>query len=440
MRQYVSISDMNTIRIHINELGAVCNSVVELKPLLIFSGESGLGKSYVAILVHYVYKLLSENRFQNFFSSNGWDMDSLTASSPQNGSFTVQSHQLLQWINNDACQYMRDAVGNPDLHVDISFEMPIRQLSYTFTYRTVLYGMEGKEESSIVFELDGVFNMRIEGSAKSLGGLPWSMLLQSSLSSEIFGEERIDQTFCMVPGRGALLNLPFTAQDRLKASKDIYSEFLSDWSVVQSMRPQKNTDRHLLDRLAHINGGSIDIDDNDRVIYRMLDGQALPISAAASSIKELAPLYILLDKYPSNHLSILFEEPEAHLHPQMQVNIADFVTSAVSHGMHLQITTHSDYFLRRLNDRIFLQKIQSLDAKLYAETLSKYDYTDLTLNPLLIGAYLLRRQEDGRVNVVSQDLEKGIPYESFYNVIKKETRHSLDIQQIYFNLKQAHAE
>ena len=244
----------------------------------------------------------------------------------------------------------------------------------------------------------------------------------------------------MVPGRGALLNLPFTAQDRLKASKDIYSEFLSDWSVVQSMRPQKNTDRHLLERLAHINGGSIDIDDNDRVIYRMLDGQALPISAAASSIKELAPLYILLDKYPSNHLSILFEEPEAHLHPQMQVNIADFVTSAVSHGMHLQITTHSDYFLRRLNDRIFLQKIQSLDAKLYAETLSKYDYTDLTLNPLLIGAYLLRRQEDGRVNVVSQDLEKGIPYESFYNVIKKETRHSLDIQQIYFNLKQAHAE
>ena len=124
----------------------------------------------------------------------------------------------------------------------------------------------------------------------------------------------------------------------------------------------------------------------------------------------------------------------------MQVNIADFVTSAISHGMHLQITTHSDYFLRRLNDRIFLQKIQSLDAKLYAETLSKYGYTDLTLDPLLIGAYLLRRQEDGSVNVVSQDLEKGIPYESFFSVIKKETRHSLDIQQIYFNLKHAHVE
>ena len=432
---------MNAIRIHINELGAVRNSVVEVKPLMIFSGESGLGKSYVAILVHYVYKFLSENRLQEFFSSNGWDMDSLTASSPQDGTFTVQTYQLLQWINNDASQYMRDAVGNADLHVDISFEMPIRQLQFTFTYRTVLYEIEGKEERSVVFDLDGVFSMRVEGTAKSLGGMPWSVLLQALLCNEVFGEERIDQTFCMVPGRGALLNLPVTAQDRLKASKDIYAEFLSDWSVVQSLHPQKNTDRHLLERLAYINGGSIDVDDNDHVIYRMLDGRALPIAAAASSIKELAPLYMLLDKYPSNHLSILFEEPEAHLHPQMQVNIADFVVSAVNHGMHLQITTHSDYFLRRLNDRIFLQKIQSIDARRYAETLSKYGYTDLTLDSSQIGAYLLRREEDGSVKVVPQELDKGIPYESFYNVIRKESRHSLDIQQTYFNLMQEdHAE
>ena len=137
----------------------------------------------------------------------------------------------------------------------------------------------------------------------------------------------------------------------------------------------------------------------------------------------------------------LFEEPEAHLHPQMQVNIADFVANAVSHGMHLQITTHSDYFLRRLNDRIFLQKIQSLDAKRYVDTLSKYGYTDLTLDSSQIGAYLLRREEDGSVKVVPQELDKGIPYESFYNVIKKEISHSLDIQQTYINLKQEdHAE
>ena len=431
---------MKTIKIYINSLGAVHNSVVELKPLMIFSGESGLGKSYVAILVHFFYKVLAENRLQAFFSSHGWDYDTLVSINPEEASFSFITPMLLGWINEEAKTYMRKAIGNPDMEVDVKFEIPISSNSYTFSYRTVQIDFEGKEETSRVFEL-GNRSIRIDGDAKSLGSLPWSILMQSALRNELLDGLPLDQTFAMVPGRGALLTMPLTMQERIRQNGDIYSEFLTDWSFVQSMRSRKATDRHLLECLSYINGGSIDVDDNDHVIYRMLDGQALPISAAASSIKELAPLYMLLDKYPSNHLSILFEEPEAHLHPQMQVNIADFVTSAVSHGMHLQITTHSDYFLRRLNDRIFLQKIQSLDANCYAETLSNYGYTDLTLDSSLMGAYLLRREEDGSVRVVPQELENGIPYESFYNVIRKESRHSLDIRQIYINLKQEdHAE
>lgn len=431
---------MKTIKIHINELGAVRNSVVELKPLMIFSGESGLGKSYVAILVHYFYKVLADNRLQAFFSARGWDYDTMVSKNPEEASFSFTTPMLIDWITEEAKAYMREAVGNPNMVVDVEFEIPFSRDSYTFSYRTVQIDFEGKEETSRVFEL-GNSSMRIDGDAKSLGSLPWSILMQSALRNELLDGHPLDQTFAMVPGRGALLTIPVTMQERIRNNGDIYSEFLTDWSVVQSMSPRKNIDRHLLERLAYINGGSIDVDDNDRLIYRMLDGRVLPISAAASSIKELAPLYMLLDKYPSNHLSILFEEPEAHLHPQMQVNIADFVVSAVNHGMHLQITTHSDYFLRRLNDRIFLQKIQSHDAKHYAETLQKYGYTDLTLDSSLIGAYLLRREEDDSVKVVPQELDKGIPYESFYNVIRKESRHSLDIQQTYFNIKQEdHAE
>ena len=66
---------MKSIKIQINRLGAVQNSTLELKPLMIFSGESGLGKSYVAILVRYFYKLLAESRLQGFFNAEGWDYD-----------------------------------------------------------------------------------------------------------------------------------------------------------------------------------------------------------------------------------------------------------------------------------------------------------------------------------------------------------------------------
>ena len=60
---------MNPVIFQIKKLGAVKNSKIELKPFMIFSGESGLGKSYVAFLVHYLYTLLSSSyRLNSFFS------------------------------------------------------------------------------------------------------------------------------------------------------------------------------------------------------------------------------------------------------------------------------------------------------------------------------------------------------------------------------------
>ena len=431
---------MKSIKIQINRLGAVQNSTLELKPLMIFSGESGLGKSYVAILVHYFYKMLAESRLQGFFKAEGWDYESLMSINPDEGSFTVTTDKLLSWINEDAKSYMRQSVGNEDLAVDISFDIPLTKQEYSFRYSKALFGIEGKEELTTLFQLDNT-SMRFgfETDVKSIGSLPWAMLLQESLRSDLLEENRVNQTFAMVPGRGALLNIPVTLQERVKSAGDIYSEFLTDWYVVRSM-PRRKTDEVLVSLLYNINEGRVEIDENDRVVYRTTDDALLPISAAASSIKELAPLYMLLDKYPAEQLSILFEEPEAHLHPQKQVDIADFVVRAINNGTHMQITTHSDYFLRRLNDRIFLHKIQVANEEVYAETLSKFAYSDLTINPSLIGAYLLRREEDGTVKVIPQPLEKGIPYESFYDVIRKEARHSLDIQQTYYKLAENHAE
>lgn len=431
---------MKPIKIHINRLGAVVGSTIELKPLMIFSGESGLGKSYVAILIHYFYKLVAETRFQVFFDAEGWDYESLINANPAEGSFTVSVDKLTAWINEDAKIYMRQSVGNEDLAVDVSFDIPFTKREYTFRYSQALFGIEGKEEMTTLFQIDNI-SMRIgyETDVKSIGSLPWAMLLQEALSGELMGESHINQTFAMVPGRGALLNIPVTLQERVRSVGDIYSEFLSDWYVVRSL-PRKKTNQTLLSLLYDINDGRVELDENDRVVYRTSDNSLLPISAAASSIKELAPLYMLLDKYPAEQLSILFEEPEAHLHPQKQVDIADFVVRAINKGTHMQITTHSDYFLRRLNDRIFLHKILSADETIYKDTLDKYGYSNLTVNPAHIRAYLLRREADGNVKVVSQELERGIPYESFYDVIKKETRHSLDIQQTYYKLSESHVE
>lgn len=426
---------MKKIRFDIKKLGAVRDSVVELHPLMILSGESNLGKSYVALVIHYFYKLLTENRFDEFFLDNHYEYEILAKKYPDKGSFTFSTKDLLFWIEQDAKNYLRDSIGNNNLDADIKFYLPIDRDELTFSYQTELFGLVGKEELYVAFEMEKIV-FRIPSDAKNIGVIPWTWILQDYLMSVLLEDNSVSETFAMVPGRGALLNVPLTYQDKIKGGEDIYAEFLKDWDIVRSMASKKNTNTDLVTLLRKINGGKIEMDTDQSLVYRMENEEAIPISAAASSIKELAPLDMLLDKYPVERLSILFEEPEAHIHPQKQISIADFIVQLVNRGAHLQITTHSDYLLRRINDRIFLYKISELlDEKEYKDSIEKFGYTDLNLDPSLIGAYLLKRENDGTVKVVSQDLEKGIPYESFYSVVNNDIRYSMDIQQTYYSLK-----
>lgn len=425
---------MKTIVFRINELGAIRDSEIKLQQLIILSGESGLGKSYVALMIHYLYKLLTEERMTRFFINKQWDYESLIKTHPDNGSIVFSLKELVNWIEEDLKDYLRDAVGNKKLNVDVKIDFPITRGEFVLNYQTELFGIVGKEELYVVFEMDGIV-FRVPDATKSIGVMPWVWIVQEYLLSELFENNVVAETFAMVPGRGALLNVPITIQEKIKEKGDLYSEFLKDWDIVRSMTAKRNTDADLVAMLRMINEGSVEIDPDQSLIYRMKNGETIPISAAASSIKELAPLDMLLDKYPVNKLSILFEEPEAHVHPQKQIAIADLVTQSVNRGAHMQITTHSDYFLRRINDRIFLHMIRALDENRYRETIEKFGYSDLTLDAAHIGAYLLRRDTDGRVRVISQQIESGIPYESFYSVIKNDTSHSLDIQQIYYSLK-----
>ena len=68
---------MKTVIFDIKKLGAIRDSRLELKPFMIFSGESGLGKSYVAFLVHYLYKLLVSDRLNLFFNEYQIDYQTL---------------------------------------------------------------------------------------------------------------------------------------------------------------------------------------------------------------------------------------------------------------------------------------------------------------------------------------------------------------------------
>ena len=50
--------------------------------------------------------------------------------------------------------------------------------------------------------------------------------------------------------------------------------------------------------------------------------------------------------------SLTIDEPEAHLHPEMQIEVANLLVRLASAGLTITFTTHSDYFLEQVNNAI----------------------------------------------------------------------------------------
>ena len=61
-----NISPHKMINIYINELGRIHDAEIDVKPMMVFTGDSGLGKSYTAFLIDHVYNILSMDRIRFF--------------------------------------------------------------------------------------------------------------------------------------------------------------------------------------------------------------------------------------------------------------------------------------------------------------------------------------------------------------------------------------
>jgi hypothetical protein len=102
----------------------------------------------------------------------------------------------------------------------------------------------------------------------------------------------------------------------------------------------------------HILGGKVDFSTNDpgveRKIHFTIPQTSLEVTAASSSVKELAPLVICL-RYLVKPGDLLFiDEPEMNLHPQAQARLMEFLVMLVNAGLNVLFTTHSPYLVDHL--------------------------------------------------------------------------------------------
>jgi predicted ATPase len=135
---------------------------------------------------------------------------------------------------------------------------------------------------------------------------------------------------------------------------------------------------------------------------------------AASMVKELSPIYLIIRELADKGSLIIIEEPESHLHPAAQIKLMEIFAKLVNEGLNILITTHSDLLLRKL-------------AHLIMESSSKK--TNVYLKPEDVAVYLLKPNEKGfisqKVNII-----EGLP--TFDEVIEQLYEKEKELSYLYF--------
>jgi predicted ATPase len=135
---------------------------------------------------------------------------------------------------------------------------------------------------------------------------------------------------------------------------------------------------------------------------------------AASMVKELSPIYLIIRELADKGSLIIIEEPESHLHPAAQIKLMEIFAKLVNEGLNILITTHSDLLLRKL-------------AHLIMESSSKK--TNVYLKPEDVAVYLLKPNKKGfisqKVNII-----EGLP--TFDEVIEQLYEKEKELSYLYF--------
>ena len=147
------------------------------------------------------------------------------------------------------------------------------------------------------------------------------------------------------------------------------------------------------------------------IYYETLEQRFL-LHQTSSMVSEIAPLVLYLKHIVEPGDLLIIEEPESHLHPANQRNLAWGIVKMIRSGLKVMLTTHSDYFLTQLSNFIRLSSLEDERTK------RGYDENDY-LNPDDVGCYLFRWNdiESGSAIIpLEVSANDGIVEEEFYGV------------------------
>ena len=105
--------------------------------------------------------------------------------------------------------------------------------------------------------------------------------------------------------------------------------------------------------------------DYEFLVKQYKGGPEVRLTDVGFGVSQVLPVLILCYYAPEGSILIL-EQPEAHLHPKVQTELADVLIDVVENrNLQIILESHSEYLLSRLQRRIAEKEIAAADTALY---------------------------------------------------------------------------
>jgi hypothetical protein len=460
------------MKVKVENLGSIKKGEIEIKPLTIFVGKNGVNKSYMAHVVYGVAGTFFAGTFSgiaakvsikeflkdnlSLFHKDIKDMEITNISSLEEKAeeFLLKFLDFLEsrLRSVDVSRSMQE-IFNPDAphifkNLRVSFSIGgLKKKLQNFRERIKIYSVRLVRE---------IFLLR-EKKSLALNELLWEIesFLEIHLIFPILRELELEVYYFPSSRTGFVLafddimagvfrerfggkattRLTKPAIDFLSHFADIKAGRFGRWEMRK--RVSKGDVETIQRVVTFINRRILrgEIVENERdgkykeFYYQPLKKEVLLSPYLSSSgVIELLPLVEFIKNFKSlNRKFLIIEEPEAHLHPQAQVEMARFLAMLVNNGAHVLITTHSDYIVDEINNCIRLAGVKEEDKKKLLDKYGLSDYPDVAISHGKVGVYLFKEVDD-KVEVKPLQVDKyGITDENFSEVGEELLERSIEL-------------
>ena len=377
------------VEIAVRNFGPIPEGTVDLRPLTVFLGPSNTGKTYFATLVYALHGV-----FAGSAPKAAEDIVYTDLERELRNCFDLETISALQRVTGEHPDEMSLSLRVRNGTAD-SWGIHVTAADAAWTLRS-----ETDNGSAASWHAGNRYYLP----AARSGLMQQQRLMASSLREHApyMKDEH-------------LLEMPFLSC--------IPAAFLQHIRDYQEDKTQNGNMRYLAKRLeAEVLSGHLHVSPSacgyPEVRYRPHGARTeLALRHASSVVAELAPLVMFLRSIVHPGDFLIIEEPEAHLHPGAQVNLALTLGRLVRAGVKVLVTTHSDWLVEEISTLMLEGMLDGDDTEEKIET---------WLLPEEVGVWRFRRC--GAVTELPFEVRGGIYPEEYEDVSETQYNRAVALQ------------